>query len=325
MTYATVYTEDILSGASGSFTADVTSLSPSTTYYYQAFMTVSDGNGGYTEITSTSTGSFVTSSHINSGTPQWMELPALSSMTEGTFYAHDLSGAEYINKTTSSHRNWSCYWSSTHKVSYWVAYPMFDEVNEKNVTRKDAFKYDPIVPQADQPNIGSNTYADSHSYSYSRGHQIPSSDRLSSTEVNKTTFYTTNMTPQIQSFNGGIWNNLETAVNSWAQASDTLYVVTGCIVDNNCWTTTDLSGNVTVTVPSHYYKALLRVKNGTYTGCAFYLDHFGTYSNGGTNYETGRKTIDQLETITGIDFFPNLISKVGSSQAATIESTSTSW
>ena len=202
---------------------------------------------------------------------------------------------------------------------------MFDEVNEVNVSRKDAFGYDPIVPKSEQPNLGSNTYANSSGYSYSRGHQIPSADRLSSANANKTTFYATNMTPQIQSFNGGVWEHLESAVNNWAQASDTLYVVTGCIVDSNCWTTTDNSGNATVTVPSHYYKALLRVKNGSYTGCAFYLDHFGTYASESTNYETGRKTIAQLEALTGIDFFPNLISKVGSSQAATIESTSTSW
>lgn len=202
---------------------------------------------------------------------------------------------------------------------------MFADVMEKNVSREDAFQYDPIVPESEQPNIGSNTYASSNGYSYSRGHQIPSSDRLSSRAANTSTFYTTNMTPQIQSFNGGIWNNLETAVQNWAAASDTLYVVTGCIVNGDCMTTTDKSDSKTVTVPSHYYKALLRVKDGTYTGCAFYLDHFGSYANGGTNYEVGRKSIAQLETLTGIDFFPNLVNKVGSSQAASIEATSTSW
>ena len=107
--------------------------------------------------------------------------------------------------------------------------------------------------------------------------------------------------------------------------SDTLYVVTGCIVDDSCWTTTDKSGSATVTVPGLYYKTLLQVKNNTYTSCAFYFDHFGTYASGGTNYETGRKTVAELEALTGIDFFANPPEKVGATKAASIEATSTSW
>ena len=323
-----VYTQDILSGPNGSFTVNVTSLSPSTKYYYKAFMSVSDGNGGYKLISSSAIGEFTTPAH-STGTPQWMELPAMSSSDGLTFYAHDLNGNEYVKKSISGHRNWSCYWSPSHAVSYWVAYPMFSDVMAQNVSRTDAFGYDPIVPSSEQPYIGSGsnggTYAnDSQGTAYSRGHQIPSADRLSTSNANKTTFYATNMTPQTQSFNGGIWEALEGKVRTWATASDTLYVVTGCLVEGSTRTTTDKSGNVTVTVPTHYYKALLRVKNGTYSGRAFIFQHFGGSYNS-SQLESYAISIDALETQTGLDFFPNLVNKVGSTTAASIENTVASW
>lgn len=314
----TVYSESIPYTASGSFSAVVSSLSPSTKYYYKAFMTVHNGTE-YEEIVS-SYSSFTTSIRPSTGMPQWMEIPAMSDSDLANFYAHDVNGNKYASGST---RNWSCLWSPTHGVSYWVAYPMYDDLNEVNVSRKDAFGYDPIVPKDEQPDICDGTYKkDANGTSYSRGHQIPSSDRLSSKAINKTTFYATNMTPQIQSFNGGIWLGLENKVKDWANASDTLYVVTGCLVEGSTRSVADNAGNGSITVPTHYYKALLRKKGSTYTACAYIYSHFN--SNNSFS-ESNRISIDDLETQTGIDFFPNLIRVLGETEAARIESTATAF
>ena len=141
------------------------------------------------------------------------------------------------------------------------------------------------------------------------------------------TFYGTNMTPQIQNgFNGDIWATLEGKVRSWANSSDTLYVVTGCVIDYKDGETVkyalDNNGKK-VTVPTAYYKVVLRyMKNSTigysgYSACAVWLDH-KVYSSKNIN-SSYSMSVDDLEKRLNIDFFVNLPAKVGEETAARIE------
>ena len=79
--------------------------------------------------------------------------------------------------------------------------------------------------------------------------------------ANKQISYYSNMTPQLATFNSGAWGTLENRVRGW-MCADTLYVVTGCYFDGTEGTTTDNGGNP-CPVPTHYYKVLLRTKQGT--------------------------------------------------------------
>ena len=89
----------------------------------------------------------------------------------------------------------------------------------------DDWDYDPLVPRDEQPTLF-------HGYDggYDRGHQLPSADRYTD---NPSTFYFTNMTPQLGSLNQKIWANFEVQVRAWARACDTLYVVTGCVLEGS--------------------------------------------------------------------------------------------
>jgi endonuclease G len=138
--------------------------------------------------------------------------------------------------------------------------------------------------------------------------------------MNGQTFYYTNSAPQIQNaFNGGIWVRLETLEKEWGfrgiGARDTLYVVTGSTFEGGpLKVTSDDSGN-TIPVPTHFYKAMLTTKGsgvGKSIGecsaaelkcVAVYLEHFGHANNA---HPTSRNmmTIADLETVTGIEFFP---------------------
>ena len=216
-------------------------------------------------------------------------------------------------------RNYSFYWSQSDVVALWVAYPMFGAVAESNVSRKDAYAVDPLIKAEKQPDTGG------YSGNYSKGHQIPSADRLSSRAMNNTVFYMTNMTPQNQTFNGGLWAQLETKVRSWASGADEFYVVTGCLVKNSTRTTT--SNGLTVTVPTHYYKAFLRklVSNdGTakWTACAYIYEHFTSQTSFSVD---DLISIDELETQTGVDFFPNLEGVVGTTEYEKVERTATKF
>lgn len=244
----------------------------------------------------------------------WLELPATASGDGFTFYAHNNSGGKW--KPGDGTRNWSMYWSSTEHISVWVAYPL----NKKligNGSRSNAWGFDPLIPLDEQPDLTRGSYGGG----WTRGHQIPSADRLT-WEQNVSTFYGTNMTPQEYNFNGGIWAQLEGKVRAYAGLSDTLYVVTGCQYADS-YTYTGNSSGFYVVVPTHYFKALLYKGHSTYASAdgymaaGFLLPHDPSISGG--NFLDYIMSIDALEQQTGIDFFPSLVTLLGKDKADAIE------
>ena len=248
----------------------------------------------------------------------WMELPAIPEGMDA--FTHSMTVGSV------STRNYSFLWDYDNLVAPWVAYPLCKWNIGNNIKRTNAWGLDPLLPEGKQP-VLFRGFSEGNSGWYARGHQIPSADRLTSYESNSMTFYGTNMTPQIQDgFNGDIWATLEGKVRSWANSSDTLYVVTGCIIDYKDGQTVkyalDNYGKK-VTVPTAYYKVVLRyMKSSTigysgYSACAVWLDH-KVYSSSSIN-SSYSMSVDDLEKKTGIDFFVNLPAKVGEETAAKIE------
>ena len=238
----------------------------------------------------------------------WAELPAQEQSRE-LYIAHHMCDEQRRNYTV-------CY-SARHRSPMWIAAPMHESYNG-SVKRIDNYDYDPTLPVNVQTRL-KRSYGE-----YTRGHMLGSAERNASREMNTQTFYVTNIAPQIQKgFNqqGGAWNNLEKFVDGQLCA-DTLYVVTGAIYDEYTTadgevikprTTTNKNDGEQVGVPTAYYKALLRTKAGnsgkSVTECkaselkcaAFVVAH---------RSESGLKpsaenimSVDELERLTGIDFF----------------------
>lgn len=249
----------------------------------------------------------------------WMELPATDD-SNLYFVAHK-------STANASGRNYSYYWDADALVARWVAYPLNPDIIGTG-TRTDKWAEDNALPNGVAQPILKKAFNPS---SYSRGHQIASADRLRYAD-NVQTFYYTNMTPQESKFNGGVWNSLEQKVRSWSGKFDTLYVVTGCVVEGSTKYAFDNSGK-RVKVPVGYYKALLGYdksqkkgitsQTGGYTGIAFYFDHFGSYTS--SAYMNQSMTIDALEQKVGVDFFVNLPAAVGEEKANKAESTKDTW
>ena len=236
----------------------------------------------------------------------WMELPAMDDDAYG-YYSHS-----FIMKN-NVYRNYSFAWSQKDLVSIWMAYPLCKTYTEKVVSRTDAWNYDPILG----PELSCAPFS-GYAGDYARGHQVPSADRLCCREANEQTFYGTNIIPQLNEHNEGIWQNLENHIREVANASDTTYVVTGCVVEGSKEITTDSDGK-NITVPVAYYKAVLRYKKGdadVWTGAAFYTEH-KKYPN--NDLKAVSMSIDELEEMTGHDFFVNLPGKVGDDAAAAVE------
>lgn len=249
----------------------------------------------------------------------WMELPAIPEGMDA--FTHSMTVGSV------STRNYSFLWDYSNLVAPWVAYPLCKWNIGNNIKRTNAWGLDPLLPEGKQP-VLYRGFSKGNNGWYARGHQIPSADRLTSYESNSMTFYGTNMTPQIQDgFNGDIWATLEGKVRSWANSSDTLYVVTGCVIDYKEGETVKYAVDnygKKVTVPTAYYKVVLRyMKNSTvgysgYSACAVWLDH-KVYSTKNIDSKYSMSVKD-LEKKVGMDFFVNLPAVVGEEMAAKIES-----
>ena len=236
----------------------------------------------------------------------WMELPAMNN-DELSYYAHKFT------MNGISYRNYSFGWSRKDRIALWVAYPLCRTYTNGSVGRTNAWSLDPLLGEDSSAPFGG------YGGSYARGHQLPSADRQCCYQANAQTFYGTNMTPQLNEHNEGIWAALESKVRTIAKGSDTTYVVTGVVVSPASRKTRDSYGN-DMTIPDAYYKALLYYNShstlGQWNAAGFYIEH-KEYS-GGVKKEYSM-SIDKLEEKTGLDFFVNLPAKVGASQADAIE------
>lgn len=197
--------------------------------------------------------------------------------------------------------------------SRWVAFRFDGDTRAKNVSRSDE-------PFADDPKLPSDLKIGSGGFgrSYNRGHLCASADRLYSREANNITFYMSNMSPQLGSFNQGYWITLEGLVQKLgrdSQFADTLYVVKGGSIANGHikeWLTR--YNGKKVAVPQYYYMALLKVKNHTYSSIAFWMEHkeYGYSYDHPASLSTIKQhavSVNELEELAGINFFPNLSDK----------------
>lgn len=226
----------------------------------------------------------------------WLELPAVKSQSNSRFITH------YTTVKSKKVRNFSLYFDTHEKIAYWVAYPHC-KMYLGSQGRSGEFELD--------PNFSGNEQMNTTVPGYDRGHQIPSGDRTAAYEMNVQTFYYSNMTPQLGSFNQKIWVDLENKVREWTKACDTLYVVTGAVLKTAGGNETvkyasDKVGN-RIAVPNYYFKVLLRLDvsggNYNYSAIGFWFEH---KANSGKVTRSYAMSVDDIERKTGMDFFVNL-------------------
>ena len=107
-----------------------------------------------------------------------------------------------------------------------------------------------------------------------------------------------NMSPQNASFNRGIWKKLEEQVRTWAFENEHIYVITAGIL-GSCSSTIGYSS---VGVPDYYYKVILDYNEPEIKAIALVLPN----QKGTQHLSSYVTSIDYIESITGIDFFPEL-------------------
>lgn len=210
-----------------------------------------------------------------------------------------------IHSTTDYGVNYCVEWDDTKKSQRWSCYQMYKRNLEQNTTRyrseSNQYPHDDLIPA--QYRFSTDPYWNS---GYQHGHICPSADRLCSYQANYQTFFLSNMQPQVGGFNSGVWLNMENKVRDWAKGNnytfcDTLYVCKGGTIDNTDQIITTTSRGLIV--PRYFFMAVMRVKNGQYNAIGFWVEHASNDDSQLSNYAV---SIDELERLTGIDFFCNL-------------------
>lgn len=215
----------------------------------------------------------------------------------------DLENVEIPNITEErsdriiTHKGYTVSYNYDWKIPNWVAYELTAwEVNGE-VPRYDRFKPDPMVPQ--------NATATTNDYKYSgydRGHMAPAADMKWDEQVMKESFYLSNICPQNPNLNGGVWKDLEEQVRDLALQKGRIFVVCGPIVNN----TSTTIGENKVVVPQGFFKVLLQEDKGEINTIGFIYENV----NGRKPMSTYAMTVDEVEELTNIDFFPALPNKI---------------
>lgn len=193
------------------------------------------------------------------------------------------------------HQYYALSYSEEYEQPEWVAYELTkDRLYTKGVGRTNDFRPDSKIGS------GSATPADYRGSGYDRGHLVPAGDMGFDYDAMSETFFMSNMSPQKRNFNGGIWRELEELTRSWTKKFRHLYVVTGPILSQEML---GYIGDNEVGVPSYYYKVVLDLSEPELKGIGYIMPN-EVSDRPIHEYAT---SIDKVEEITGINFFPNLM------------------
>lgn len=210
---------------------------------------------------------------------------------------------DYLPTSTTNqiikHNYYTLSYNEKYEQAEWVAYEL-----KKEFLRNNNFKR-PFFIEDSKVKTGSADWRNYKKSGYDKGHLCPAGDMEFAINAYNDTFFTSNISPQIHDFNGGVWNRLEQKARYWATKYDGIYVITAGVLQPNLKTI----GQEQVLVPNYFYKILLDNSNGKYKMIAFLVP------NAKSNkplYEFV-VSIDSIEKMTGIDFFPKLDDKIENS------------
>lgn len=190
------------------------------------------------------------------------------------------------------HEYYSLSYSEPHEQAEWVSYELKKSQVVDNDFKRPYFEVDPAVKTK------SAHWRNYKNSGYDRGHLCPAADREFSKKAYEETFLTSNITPQDHNFNAGVWNRLEQEVRYWAKKYDGVFVVTGGVLKDK----TTTIGTEKVTVPSSFYKIVYDRSGNHVRMIAFLMSH----QESEAPLYSFVTSVDHIEELTGIDFFPKL-------------------
>lgn len=204
-------------------------------------------------------------------------------------------------------------YSEEHEQAKWVAHIITPDIMSGQVTRSNDFREDPKIKTGTavekdyflKTEKADGTF-DYDGFGFDRGHLAPSADfRWSQTALSESYFYS-NMAPQRPKFNREKWAELEGKLRGYIYANpeSELIVLTGPVLSDDL---PKIERSVNgVSIPEKFWKVALDLQNNR--AIAFLIP------NKKTQYPLSMyaTSIDDIEELTGLDFFNNLDASVQS-------------
>lgn len=179
-----------------------------------------------------------------------------------------------------------------HQPNYvvWTLEP--DETDGEHSRKKASFMPDERVD-------GCATLDDYRNSGFDRGHMAPAADMKWSAQAMSDCHYLTNICPQNQALNGGAWQTVENNARQWAKKYGPLVIVCGPVLSDKL---TRTIGSTPVPVPERFFKVILAPETNPPMGIGFIMPN--SRVEGGA--QAAAVSIDQVEEVTGFDFFSAL-------------------
>lgn len=178
-----------------------------------------------------------------------------------------------------------------HTPNY-VAWELLGTEVSNNAERSNNFWQDPDID-------GCPSYKDYSRSGYDRGHMCPAADQKWDDSAMADCFVMANMCPQDHKLNAGAWTTLENKERMWALRDSAIVIIAGPIYEKS---DKKRIGETKVRVPSAFFKAFLSPYFEEPRAIAFVYPNMAAPGN----MQDYAMSIDDLEEITGYDFFPAL-------------------
>lgn len=178
------------------------------------------------------------------------------------------------------------------KLPNWVAWHLTSGHTEGQYKRLNVYFEDSDVPM---PRASDKDYQGTN---WTHGHMCPAGDNKWDMEAMKESNFLTNICPQDRQLNTGLWNRIEQDCRTWAKKYGDIYIVCGPVLMKKEHETI---GRNQVVVPEAFFKVILCLR-GTPKALGYVIRN----NEGKKKRDQFFNTVDEVERITGIDFFPSL-------------------
>lgn len=193
--------------------------------------------------------------------------------------------------STVHHTAYSLGYSEAHEQACWVQHKVVrSQLEGVRYERTDDFRSDPRVA------TGSASPTAYKGSGYDRGHLAPAADFAWSATAMSESFFMSNMCPQVPALNRGIWARLEDAVRKWAIEADTLWVISGPMLEANM---PELPSGVAI--PKAFWKVVY--DPFPVPKCAAFILPQAGYTGSFWDFAVA---VDEVERRTGIDVLPSI-------------------
>lgn len=204
------------------------------------------------------------------------------------------------------HEGYTVSFNRRTKLPNWVAWELTKTRTEGTYGRSDDFQPDPDVKKGSTAED-----SDYRGSGYDRGHMCPAADNKYDRQAMTECFYFSNICPQLHNLNGGDWKELEEKCRKWARRYGSIYIACGPILEGSPKKTI---GSNRIPVPDAFYKVIMRQDDN---GDAKAIGYVFRHKKQNKPLKEYAVTVDEVERLTGIDFFSKMPDEVEHRMEAT--------